>query len=215
MKEKLKLLNIEDSELDTELLILHLKREGYDLDYKRVDTVEQLADALTNEEWDVIISDYSIPGFGVDEALEFVKQTDLDIPFIVISGTIGEEKAVQVMRAGASDYLMKDNLKRLAPAIERELQEAENRRRKRESEQSLKESEKRLKLALSAAKMGVWEWDITTGEVVGSSEFYSIWGLGKSVLERKDFENVIHPEDLNHILQKMGDSIEKHELYEA
>ncbi len=215
MKEKLKLLNIEDSELDTELLILHLKKEGYELDYKRVDNLHQLEEALTNEEWDIIISDYSMPGFGVDEALSFVKQTELDVPFIVISGTIGEEKAVKVMRAGASDYLMKDNLKRLAPAIERELHEAENRRRKRESEKSLIESEKRLKLALSAAKMGVWEWDIITEEVVGSSEFYSIWGIEKSVLEKKDFENAIHPEDLSYILQKIGDSIEKHELYEA
>ncbi len=215
MKEKLKLLNIEDSEMDTELLILHLKKEGYDIDYKRVDNLQQLEEALTNEEWDVIISDYSMPGFSVDEALRFVKQTGSDIPFIVISGTIGEEKAVKVMRAGASDYLMKDNLKRLAPAIERELQEAENRRHKRESEKSLQESEKRLKLALSAAKMGVWEWNIPTGQTIGSSEFYNIWGLGHSVIEKKEIEKAIHPEDLSYVLQNVRRAIEKHELYEV
>ncbi len=215
MKEKLRLLNVEDSESDTELLVRHLKKEGYELDHKRVEDIHQLTEALINEEWDIIISDYSMPGFGVDEALAFVKQTDLDIPFIVISGTIGEEKAVQVMRAGASDYLMKDNLKRLAPAIERELQEAENRRRKRESEKSSIESEKRLKLALAAAKMGVWEWDIQSEEVFGSAEFNKIWGFENSVLERVDFEKAIHPEDLNYVLHKISDAIENHKLYEA
>lgn len=215
MNKPLKLLNIEDSELDTELLILHLKKEGYQTDYKRVDNLEDLQAILETENWDVIICDYSMPGFSVDEALKYVKQTELDIPFIVISGTIGEEKAVEVMRAGASDYLMKDNLTRLAPAIKREMQEAENRRRKRESELSLKASEKRLKLALSATKMGVWEWNILKGEIIGSKEFYKIWGVDRSFIKVSDYDHIFHPGDLDYIKQKTQFAIENRITYEA
>ncbi len=214
MNKTLKLLNIEDSELDTELLIRHLKKEGYKLEHKRVDTLEQLEKTLAQDKWDVIVSDYSMPGFSVDEALNFVKQTDLDIPFIVISGTIGEEKAVQVMRAGASDYLMKDNLRRLAPAIERELQEAENRRRKKESEALHRESEKRLKLALTAAKMGVWEWNLQRDEVYWSPECFEIWGNVDFHGKLEDFVRIIHPNDVEETMKSVKIAINEHRTFE-
>jgi PAS domain S-box-containing protein len=214
MNKLLKLLNIEDSELDTELLVRHLKKEGYTLEYKRVDNLEQLEKTLAEDNWDIIISDYSMPGFSVDEALRFVKKTDLDIPFIVISGTIGEEKAVQVMRAGASDYLMKENLKRLAPAIEREMQEAENRRRKRHSEESLKESEKRLKLALAAAKMGVWEWNLQTDEFYWSPECFEIWGNVDFHGKLEDFVRIIHPNDVEVTMKSVEEAIAEHKGFE-
>lgn len=213
MAKKLKLLNIEDSEFDAELLLRHLNAENYDVDFTRVDSFEVLKNALQNEKWDIVICDYSIPGLSVDEALELVKTNDPNVPFLVISGTILEEKAVELMRAGAGDYLMKDNLKRLGPAIERELQEAENRLRKMESDASLAESEKRLKLALRAAEMGVWEWNLKTDNVSGSTEFYSIWEVDESVSKFQQFTERCHPDDIDATLRRLQKSIDEREVY--
>src|SRR3989454_9861249 len=94
--------------------------------------------ALETREWDVILCDYSMPHFNALAALALVKEMEVDLPFIIISGTVGEAVAVEAMRAGAHDYLMKDNLVRLVPAIERELHEAENRRARRHAEEQLR-----------------------------------------------------------------------------
>src|ERR1051326_1015114 len=99
--------------------------------------------ALETKEWDVILCDYSMPHFNALSALELLKEMKLDIPFIIISGTVGETTAVEVMRAGAQDYMMKDNLVRLVPTIERELHEAANRRARWRTEEALRESEDR------------------------------------------------------------------------
>src|SRR6266849_6654731 len=128
MNRTLRVLNVEDSEQDMALLARHLKRAGYDLVLNRVDTAEAMKAALETREWDVILCDYSMPQFNALGALKLLKEMGLDIPFIIVSGTIGEEVAVEAMRAGAHDYLMKDNLLRLVPTIERELHEAEGRR---------------------------------------------------------------------------------------
>lgn len=120
------------------LLTRHLSRAGYELISDRVDTAEAMKAALKTREWDVILCDYSMPHFNALQALELMKEIKLDIPFIIISGTIGEAAAVEGMRAGAHDYLMKDGLIRLVPAIERELNEAENRRARRDAEEQLR-----------------------------------------------------------------------------
>lgn len=207
MNVKLRLLNIEDSENDTELLVRHLTKEGYDVDFRRVESVSEMESALDEDIWDLIVCDYSIPGLSTEIALASLKRRGLDVPFFVISGTIIEEKAVDLMRAGAGDYLMKDNLKRLGPAIARELQEVENRRRKRESEASLEESEQRLKLALAAARMGVWEWNIPAGEIIGSSEFYEIWG-DNNLRNIEDFRQVCHSDDVQNLMDRVSEAIE-------
>jgi len=140
MNRTLRILNIEDSERDIVLLRHHLSRAGYDLIFDSVETPAAMKAALETREWDVILCDYSMPQFNALAALKLLKEMKLDLPFIVISGTIGEEVAVAAMRAGAHDYLMKDNLLRLAPTIERELQEAENRRARRGAEEALRET---------------------------------------------------------------------------
>src|SRR5262245_25814578 len=109
MKRTLRVLNVEDSERDAALLRRHLSR-AYELAFDRVDTPEAMQAALAAQAWDVIVSDYSMPQFSALAALALLKQMQLDIPFIVISGTVGEETAVETMRAGANDYLMKGNL---------------------------------------------------------------------------------------------------------
>jgi PAS domain S-box-containing protein len=134
----LKVLHIEDDERDTALIARHLSHAGYELVSDRVDTSEAMSDALKTRDWDVVLCDYSMPHFSALQALELMKEIKLDIPFIIISGTIGEDAAVGAMRAGAHDYLMKDSLARLAPAIERERAEAQNRRARRHAEEQLR-----------------------------------------------------------------------------
>ena len=134
MEKPLRVLNVEDSEPDVALLRRHLSTAGYALTADRVETAEDMAAALKEQEWDVILCDYSMPQFNALAALDVLKESGLDIPLIIISGTVGEAVAVEAMRAGAQDYMMKDNLARLEPTIERELHEAENRRLRRQAD---------------------------------------------------------------------------------
>jgi len=126
---------VEDSEMDAELVVYALRRGGFDPIYERVDTPEGMAAALDRQLWDVVIADYSMPRFRSEEALEMLRARGIEIPFISVSGTIGEEIAVSMMKAGAHDYVMKDNLTRLVPAIERELKAAKLRRERRQAEE--------------------------------------------------------------------------------
>ena len=137
MTKILRVLHVEDSEQDAALLMRYLKRAGYELISDRVDTAEAMKAALETREWDVVLCDYSMPNFSAVAALAVLKETQLDLPFIIISGTVGEETAVEAMRSGAHDYLMKESLARLVPAIERETKEAQNRRAQREAEDQL------------------------------------------------------------------------------
>jgi two-component system, OmpR family, sensor histidine kinase VicK len=138
MESSLRLLLVEDSEDDALLLLRPLRKAGYQLTVERVDTAGAMSIALAMRPWDIVISDYVLPKFGAQQALELVKAHNLDLPFIVVSGVMGEETAVAIMRAGAHDYLLKDQLVRLVPAIERELREATIRREKRKAEEELR-----------------------------------------------------------------------------
>ena len=150
MNKLLQVLNIEDSVRDVALLNRHLTRAGYEVVSMRVETPEAMRAALEAQEWDLILCDYSMPHFSALAALELLKKIELDIPFIIISGTVGEDVAVKAMRGGAHDYLMKDNLTRLVPTIEREINEAENRRARRRAEEALKASEAELRTLFAA-----------------------------------------------------------------
>ncbi len=159
MDRTLRVLNVENSERDAALLARHLSRAGYELVSDRVETPEAMRAALESKEWDVILCDYSMPHFNALAALALLQETELDIPFIIISGTVGEAVAVEAMRAGAHDYLMKDNLARLAPTIEREMHEAENRRARRRAEDALRRSEAQYRRLLETTYEGVWMFD--------------------------------------------------------
>ena len=134
MTTALRVLIVEDSEEDALLLVRELRRGGYEAAHQRVDSPSAVRATLERETWDLVISDYNIPGFGGLEALALVRDRGLDIPFIFVSGTISEDQAVAAMKAGASDYFAKGQLKRLLPAIERELREAKGRAAKRETD---------------------------------------------------------------------------------
>lgn len=145
MTKPLAVLIVEDSENDALLLVRGLEKAGYEISSRQVDTAAQMREALTHRAWDILISDYSMPQFNGLAALRVLQETGQDIPFIVVSGTMGEETAVAMMKAGANDYLTKGNLARLAPAIERELADAEVRRSRRKAEEELRESEDRYR----------------------------------------------------------------------
>ena len=117
------------------LLIRELRRGGYEPVFERVETREAMRDALKGHEWDIVISDYVMPLFSGLDALAVLRENRFDLPFIIVSGNIGEDIAVEAMKAGAHDYLIKGNLKRLAPAVERELREAEVRRARNQAEE--------------------------------------------------------------------------------
>src|SRR3990172_2855678 len=116
MGQLLRVLVLQDMKEDAELLIEHLRSGGFDIVYERVDHAEAMSEALSHQSWDVILSDYSMPRFGVHEALSLLKEKELDLPFIIVSGTIGEDTAVASMKAGAHDFMTKDNMHRLIPA---------------------------------------------------------------------------------------------------
>jgi len=138
MGKPLKVLLIEDSEDDAFLLTRKLKVDGFDPVITRVDTEERMKEEILKDNWDVIISDFALPKFDGLSALRIYKEAQLDIPFLIVSGTIGEEVAVNAMKQGAHDYLMKDKLDRLVPAIERELREVSIRRERKKAEEEIR-----------------------------------------------------------------------------
>lgn len=139
MGTPLRVLMVEDSEDDALLIMRELKKGGYEPAFERVDTAEAMAAALDKQEWDIITSDCVTPQFSGLDALGLLQEKRLDLPFIIVSGKISEDTAVEVMRAGAHDCIMKGNLTRLVPVVTRELYKAEVRREKRQAEQRLRD----------------------------------------------------------------------------
>jgi diguanylate cyclase (GGDEF)-like protein len=137
MSISLRVLIIDDSEDDAALLMRELQHSGYDVAFERVDTPDEMRVALAKQTWDVILADYTMPQFSGPAALKLLKEKGIDLPFIFVSGTMGEEAAVAAMKMGAHDYIMKGSLKRLVPAIERELREAQMRRERKRAEEKI------------------------------------------------------------------------------
>jgi sigma-B regulation protein RsbU (phosphoserine phosphatase) len=169
MNKVLHVLIVEDSEDDALLLLVELRHGGYEPAFERVDTAEQLLSALHAKSWDIVISDYIMPQFNGLEALKIIRESDPDLPFIIVSGKIGEDTAVNAMKAGANDYLIKGNVSRLIPAIERELHEAEIRRKRKEAEDALVKSERRYKRLVDAVTDYIYTVRLRDGEVIRTS----------------------------------------------
>src|SRR5216684_9329627 len=142
MSTPLRVLIVEDSEDDMALLVRELHRGGYEPTFERVDTPAGMSAALDHKEWDLVICDYSMPHFSGIDALSLLRAKGSEAPFIFLSGTIGEETAIAALKQGVQDYVMKDNLKRLLPAVQRELHEAEQQREHKRLEQQVQELRK-------------------------------------------------------------------------
>ena len=148
MSIPLNALIVEDNPDDALILVRELRKAGYDVTDEIVETAQGLKKALESKAWDLVLADYSLPGFNGLDALKIVQAHDPDLPFLLISGTITEEIASVILRSGAHDFFVKGNWARLVPAVERELREAENRRKKRQAEEALRESEKKHRTLL-------------------------------------------------------------------
>jgi PAS domain S-box-containing protein len=199
MTDSLKVLHIEDSEDDALLVLRELRRGGFNIIWERVETAEALRTALTSQTWDVIISDYHLPKFNASAALQIVREIGSDIPFIVVSGTIGERSAVELMKAGAHDYLMKGNLTRLPEAVRREMREAQIRLERQHSQFDLDRAKERLQLAVEGSGIGLWDWSIQTGRMVINERSAEMFGYNLDELEQFSIDTwweFNHPEDL-------------------
>jgi len=197
MAEPLRILVAEDSETDAELVQRELKRGGLDFQSRRVQTESDFRRELDEFQPHLVISDFSMPQFSGPKALAIARESRADIPFIFISGTIGENVAVDMMKAGANDYVMKNNLARLVPALKRELREAEVRRARRFAEERLKESEAGLHRAQVMAKIA----HVVTGPD-GSFERWSdtlpqLIGVEPAQMPRstREWLDLLHPDD--------------------
>jgi signal transduction histidine kinase len=153
VSKQLSALIVEDSEQDAALLVRELRRGGYDLNFDRVETPDAMSTALDKRPWDIVLSDYSMPRFSAPAALALVRERNLDLPFIIISGTVGEEIAVASLRAGAHDFMIKGSLARLLPAIGREMREADLRAEKKRIQEQLLISERMASVGLLAASI--------------------------------------------------------------
>lgn len=200
MKEQsLRVLMIEDSEDDALLLIRHLKKGGYHLVYERVETAAAMKKALKEKEWDFILCDYKMPHFSGPSAIAVLKDTNIDIPIIIVSGTIGEETAVECMRLGAHDYVMKSNMSRLCPAIDRELKEAKARKKQKRTEEKLQQEEQRFRaLAEQSLDMIVLVNKMYEITYVNPAAEKFVGLKGKEIIGSKIFD-YLHHDDIDHI----------------
>jgi phosphoserine phosphatase RsbU/P len=195
MKQPLRVLVVEDSEFDAKMLVRLLDRGGYATAYERVQTADEMARALAEKQWDLVLSDYNLPGFNATLALQLLQATHLDIPFIIVSGGIGEDIAVAAMKSGASDYLMKGNLARLVPAVERELRDAAVRQARRRAEAELRESEQRYRLLWETATDAILLMDTRSDILFANPAVQGIFGYSPTEVVGKNFAMLL-PEKL-------------------
>ena len=156
----IRVLILEDSIDDTELVVRHIEKNGFNVEWDRVQTALEMRTALETKTYDVILADYTMPQFTALDGLQILKKLGLKLPFIIVSGSIGEEIAVEAMKAGAHDYMMKDNLTRLCPAIKREIHEAEIRKKTSLAEKALEENEKKYRLLADNTIDCIWLTDL-------------------------------------------------------
>jgi PAS domain S-box-containing protein len=197
-------LHLEDNPWDAELVQHRLDLDGLPCDVTMANGQDSFEAALARDSFDVILSDYNLPGYDGITALKWAQERHPDIPVIIISGTLGEEEAVKCLQIGATDYLLKGHLDRLVPAVQRALHDAQARRtRKRteqvlvQREQALRENEERTNFALAAAGMGVWELEFATQRLMWSETMAPVFGLTADQAPRTqdEFIQLIHPDD--------------------
>jgi diguanylate cyclase (GGDEF)-like protein/PAS domain S-box-containing protein len=215
MKPMLRVLIAEDTESNAALIVHELERGGYRLEYEWVRTAAALKSALSKP-WDILLSDFSMPSFTAPDALRILQESGLDLPFVIVSSTVGEERAVEAMRAGASDYVLKANMARLIAVVERELREAEERRKRRQAEQALRASEVRLKEAQRLARLGGWELDLLKNDLKWSDEIYRIFELEPTQFgaSYEAFLDMIHPDDRDLVNRAYTESVQNRIPYD-
>jgi diguanylate cyclase (GGDEF)-like protein/PAS domain S-box-containing protein len=196
MLRPLRVLLIEDSEIDALLLIREMQHGGYEVTFERVDTAAALTAALARSEWDIVISDYTMHNFSAPEALKLVKESGLDLPFIIVSGSIGEDTTVAAMKAGAHDYMMKGKLERLVPGIERELREAESRRQRRQEDEDLRRTVELFQSLVENSSDIIILIEINGRVLYLSPSVEQILGYRQCELVGQTIFKYVHPDDV-------------------
>jgi PAS domain S-box-containing protein len=194
MSQRIRVLSVEDSQDDAKLLELELKRAGYETELMRVETTAEYRSALRNDSWDIVISDHTLPEFDSMSALNILKELELDIPFIIMSGTISEDVAVEAMRSGARDYVLKTNMKRLVPAVRRELKEAKARRERGHVEEALARSEESFRNIVEAATEGIWVIDEESKTVFANRRIADMLGYTREEMAGRSLFEFMTPE---------------------
>ncbi len=161
-KTPLNVLVVEDSADDALLIARELERGGYETLYERVETPEAMRKSLDRRRWDVIVTDHAMPRFDAPAAIGILQERGLDLPFIIVSREISEEAAAAAMRAGAHDYIVKDNLIRLCPTVEREMREAEEHRQHRRSDAALRQREELYRAVVEQSTECIFLIDVTS-----------------------------------------------------
>ncbi|HWH72594.1 MAG TPA: PAS domain S-box protein [Candidatus Sulfotelmatobacter sp.] len=210
MSQPLRILLVEDSRDDAELLLRELRRGGYQPLWERVESAQAMRRALENSSWDLVISDYVMPGFDGLEALALVQAMHLEVPFLLVSGHIGEEMAVAALKTGANDYLMKDRLARLVPTVRRTLQEAETRRAHRQANDALRQSEERFRQLAENIGAAFFMFEQPNGTSLGLVSYVSpayerIWGYPCESLfwDASLWLQAIYPEDRQRVITRL------------
>jgi PAS domain S-box-containing protein len=184
INRQLRLLVVEDSDDDYEILLREVRRAGYELTSVRAACAKSLGSAL-RQPWDLMITDWVLPGFGGLQALQMIKQSALDVPCVVISGTPNEEAAVDALRAGALDFLSKDKPLRFVPAIERALREAAERRAREAAERELRLTEERYRAAFEMAPEAIITYDLDEGRIIdANASMLRLFGYSKAEFRR-------------------------------
>ncbi len=200
----LHVLIIEDSEDDAALVLRELRRGGFELISERVDTQRALVAALERRTWDLVISDYSMPTFNAPAALAVIRAREVDLPFVIVSGTIDEETAVASLRAGACDFVVKTRLARLVPAVERELREKAGREAKRRAEERARESEDQYRLLFETCPLPMWVYDTETLAFLAVNEAaVQHYGHSREEFARLSLESIRPPENVHAVREEV------------
>jgi PAS domain S-box-containing protein len=201
MLPTLRVLMIEDSEDDALLLTRILKKSGYEPESERVQTAEGMISALLSRPWDILLCDYHLPGFSGLDAIAMLKEMNLDIPLIIVSGAIGEETALDCIHRGASDYIMKGNLARLGLAVKRALENKDMRVRRKQNEEALRVSEEKYRTILESIGEGYYEVDLSGNFIFFNDALCRIWGYPKEELIGMNNRTYTDPETAKKIYE--------------
>jgi two-component system, cell cycle sensor histidine kinase and response regulator CckA len=196
--QPLRALIIEDSEPDADLIIVELERGGYHVVWERVQTAEAMTNALQRATWDVILSDYNLPSFSAPAALDLLKTTGQDLPFLVISGTIDEEAAIAALKAGAHDFFVKNRLSRLIPAVERALADVATRRDRERAQAALRRSEARKAAVLDSVLDCIVTIDAAGNVIELNAAAERTFGYTKAEAMGRPLADLIIPPALRH-----------------
>jgi PAS domain S-box-containing protein len=213
MNKKIKVLLLEDNTEDAELNILELKKGGFDITSERVDVREDFINALTDFNPDIILADYSLPGFGGFEALEILKNNEKKIPFIFVSGTLGEDRAVESIKQGATDYVLKQNLKRLASSVKRALKEFEEIEKREIAEKSLKESEENFRIIFETAPNLIFILNKEKKIVICNDRIRQYLGYDYNEVLGRSFLEFIHPDNHEDAMETFKEIYSKGFIY--